>query len=86
MIIDHKFKEGDRVQYSARFCRNTAQHTGWVPFARGEIKRIDRYVGTLTIAHVVWDQENRSGEEVPEGEFPVNVNNLWPEGKLEPPA
>lgn len=79
-----EFKKGDRVQYSARHCRSICAHTGWTPFARGEIVRIDRYVGSLTIAHVVWDRDNPSGEEAPEGEFPVNTFNLWPEGRPEP--
>ena len=56
---------GDRVAYSARFLRDTVQHTGNVPFARGVVVSI--LDGWLAV--IFWQEALR-------GTGRVNVGNL----------
>lgn len=69
-------KVGDRVQYSAEFCRNTGQCTGATPFARGtiiELQNLGECVGNRVcyamLATITWDNP----DDLPDT---VNVKNL----------
>jgi hypothetical protein len=59
---------GDRVCFSARFCRGTGQQTGDLPFARGEVKELQTLGGEIKLAVVDWDTP-----DIPER---VSVNHL----------
>jgi hypothetical protein len=52
---------GDRVAYSSRFLKNTGQHTGDIPFARGTITRLT-LIGNSQLAHIDWDREGIPGK------------------------
>ena len=54
-------KQGDRVAYASRFLKNTGQHTGDIPFARGTITGFTP-IGTSQLAQVVWDREGIPGK------------------------
>lgn len=69
----------DRVKFSAAFCRNTGQHTGWTPFARGVVVALEypvRRTASYAIATVAWDDGKRTtvnlanlvGENMQEGD------------------
>ena len=46
---------GDRVAFSAKFCRSTGQHTGRTPHIRGTFVRV--MPGCPTHGYVHWDDE-----------------------------
>lgn len=48
------FSVGDRVAYSAAFCRSTGQITGDVPAGRGTVTEIVP-LGSITLAAIAWD-------------------------------
>lgn len=61
---------GDRVKYSALFCRNTGQYTGSTPFARGEVTDLVKLGTTdeaMVMAVVNWTNDYA-------GEVPTKVN------------
>jgi hypothetical protein len=58
---------GDRVAYSREFLRNTAQHTGWAPFARGEVTGFVELSKGYILVEVRWD--DGTGSNV----LPVNL-------------
>ena len=54
-----EMKVGDRVEFSHEFLKNTAQHIGWAPQARGVIKDID--IGSGVVLCVIdWDDGSTS--------------------------
>ena len=62
------FNPGDRVAYRAEFLKSAGMHTGWAPFARGEISEIN---GILCV--IKWDDAPPSS---------VNCGNLVREDKI----
>jgi hypothetical protein len=54
-------KPGDRVAYASRFLKNTGQHTGDIPFARGTITGLTP-MGQTQLANVAWDREGIPGK------------------------
>jgi hypothetical protein len=69
---------GDRVQFSAKFLRSTAQYTGPVPFLKGTIKELQPLGAgkdPTVLATIDWDSDDWSGR--------VNVKNLKKVGQLE---
>lgn len=49
------FNAGDRVAFSAKFCRSTEQHTGRTPHIKGTFVRV--MPECLTHGYVHWDDE-----------------------------
>lgn len=68
MIKLNPFEIGQRVAYRREFLQSIGAHTGWAPFARG---RIDRVEGTTCL--VEWDDAPATN---------VNSANLVLESKL----
>lgn len=64
---------GSRVKYSARWLKNTATHTGPLPFARGLVIELES-LGSIVLAGIRWDDG---------GEGHVNTANLAHERQLE---
>jgi hypothetical protein len=54
-------EHGDRVAYASRFLKNTGQHTGDIPLARGTITGFTP-MGQSQLANVVWDREGIPGK------------------------
>ena len=48
------YKAGDRVAYSAAFCRSIGCQTGEIPAMRGTVKRI-REMPPRRLVYVLWD-------------------------------
>jgi hypothetical protein len=67
------FKKTDRVMFAREFLRNTGIFTGWAPFARGAIIRLDTIAPGFTLARIHWDDGEISR---------VNVGNLVLENRL----
>jgi hypothetical protein len=67
-------KLGDRVAYASRFLKNTGQHTGDIPFARGRITRLTP-LGDTQLAHITWDREG-----IPEKVLVVNLSRVTEDG------
>ena len=63
----NKLQLGDRVTYSSRFLKDTGQHTGEIPFARGTITGFTP-MGSSQLANIIWDREGIPGK--------VLINNL----------
>jgi len=54
-----KLNVGDRVRFTADFCRNTGNQTGDIPFARGvieELKPFSHYSDTI-LATIKWNND-----------------------------
>jgi hypothetical protein len=56
-----KIAVGDRVCYSAAFCRNTGQQTGDTPFMRGEVIELKPF-GDQALATIRWDGIEEPGK------------------------
>jgi hypothetical protein len=69
-------KLGDRVAYSSQFLKNTGQHTGAIPFARGRITRFTP-LGDTQLAHIAWDQE-----DIPEKVLVCNLSRVTEDGMV----
>jgi len=70
------FKVGDRVAYSRTFLKNIVEHTGWMPFARGTITRIEEACDDFVLADIDW------GGTGPADGSRVNVKNLVHEARI----
>jgi hypothetical protein len=62
---------GDRVKYSARFCRSSGAYTGALPHARGKVVKLLTVGPGFVLATIEWDHQQ--GKYVP---GVVNVANL----------
>jgi hypothetical protein len=67
------FKKTDRVMFARGFLRATGQFTGWAPFAKGAIIRLDTIAPGFTLAKIRWDDGEISR---------VNIGNLVLENRL----
>lgn len=61
---------GTRVGYASAFLRNTGQHTGWAPFAKGTVTELHDIGARMHLAVVQWDDQTKPGR--------VLTSNLWP--------
>ena len=67
-------KIGDQVGFSAAFLRSTGQHTGPVPFRKGQIMEIEEVSPGFTLATVYWNGEHKTTR--------ANIKNLARVGTL----
>jgi len=71
----HNIEVGNRVAYSAKFCKSIGCFTGDLPRLRGTVKEIRTYGKTLQFAVIEWDGSDKRLDE--DGKLPrVNVFNL----------
>lgn len=52
-------QRGDKVAYSRKFLQAIGCNTGWMPFARGEVTRIDGGNG-WRLCHIKWSDGHES--------------------------
>lgn len=65
---------GDRVAYSSRFLKNTGQHTGDIPLARGTITQFIP-MGNARLAQIAWDRK-----DIPEKVLDSNLSRVATDG------
>jgi hypothetical protein len=75
-------KVGDRVAVSARFLRNTGQHTGDICFCRGKVTELKSF-GELILAVIAWESLNGQQPDVPEKMAVSNLSRCTERGIMD---
>lgn len=50
-----QFKQGDRVAYSAEFCRSVSAQTGDIPHSRGIVQAVSQLHHGRQLVTIKWD-------------------------------
>lgn len=80
MTLNHTFRVGDRVAFSVKYLRWTQQYTGWRPFARGRVERVELDGMLITVK---WDRIPQiDGAVVVVRKTQAHANNLIPESRI----
>lgn len=81
-MVNRDIGVGDRVAFSRAFLKSIGAITGWQPFARGVVVRIETLCDGCTLADIAWDDRRLVCGERGMERSRVNVKNLVRQSRI----